>query len=602
MSFNTIIINNIKRNLRKYSAFILSGVVSVIVYYFFSLILNNIELVQDAFTIGFIDELNFIKLLLIIGIFFLTDYSINIFLGSRIEEFKIFYKLGISQKKMKKIIFIESLFLGGIITVLGIVIGFVFSKFMMMGIGKVLNKKINTIGNLNAIKDTIKVFFIIFIICGITKGRYVKGINKTYKERKASLFLSIVCIILIICLFIISKRMDSFKSIAEIILFFILGFLYTLLTLTELFPYILTKISKIKLIYMDKVNMIFISNIREKTLRNRNLLFIMTMFLSISIFIFGILYVQKDLIDKNKDILYPIDIGYVVKERDYNNIIDNKLKENNINFKKVKVTFYDVESAQYSVISESEYNKIASELSYPVYNIEEDKAVILYNANMRKEDIKKYYFNEVININGNKVKINKIGEKSIFQSKTMGNIIIVKDSSLMALPKDKKMNYYMYKLENLKKYIKELKSIKESLPNEIIYIKQLELMKERGSAYGFFYLCSAVALVFFLMGVSFLYYKFYDDIKKEKGKYDILINLGISKKTINSIINKEMLVMFFVPFLISSLNLFFIFKLNRLIYNYKVDASEIQVFIIYLFIYIFYFMFWKRKIIEEVNQ
>ncbi|SUY63696.1 peptide ABC transporter permease [Clostridium sporogenes] len=141
MSFNTIIINNIKRNLRKYSAFILSGVVSVIVYYFFSLILNNIELVQDAFTIGFIDELNFIKLLLIIGIFFLTDYSINIFLGSRIEEFKIFYKLGISQKKMKKIIFIESLFLGGIITVLGIVIGFVFSKFMMMGIGKVLNKK-----------------------------------------------------------------------------------------------------------------------------------------------------------------------------------------------------------------------------------------------------------------------------------------------------------------------------------------------------------------------------------------------------------------------------------------------------------------------------
>jgi len=538
--------------------------------------------VQDAFTIGFIDDLNFIKLLLIIGIFFLTDYSINIFLGSRIEEFKIFYKLGISQKKMKKIIFIESLFLGVIITVLGIVIGFVFSKFMMMGIGKTLSKNINTIGNIKAIKDTIKVFLIIFIICGITKGGYVKRLNKIYEERKPSLFLSIVCIILIICLFIISKRMDSFKSTAEIILFFILGFSYTLLSLTELFPYVLTKISKIKL--------------------NRNLLFIMTMFLSISIFIFGILYVQKDLIDKKKDILYPIDIGYVVKERDYNNIIDNKLKENNIKFKKVKVTFYDVESAQYSIISESEYNKITSELSYPVYNIEEDKAVMLYNGNMSEEDIKKYYFNEVININGNKVKINEIGEKSIFQSKTMGDIIIVKDSSLIALPKDKKINYYMYKLENLKKYIKELKSIKEGLPNERIYIKQLELMKERGSAYGFFYLCSAVALVFFLMGVSLLYYKFYDDIKKEKGKYDILINLGISKKNINSIINKEMLVMFFVPFLISSLNLFFIFKLNRLIYNYKNDASEIQVFIIYLFIYTFYFIVWKRKIIEAVNE
>ncbi|MCS4464536.1 hypothetical protein JTT01_12245 [Clostridium botulinum] len=34
---------------------------------------------------------------------------------------------------------------------------------------------------------------------------------------------------------------------------------------------------------------------------------------------------------------------------------------------------------------------------------------------MSEEDIKKYYFNEVININGNKVKINKIGEKVYFK-------------------------------------------------------------------------------------------------------------------------------------------------------------------------------------------
>ncbi|EJP6471118.1 ABC transporter permease [Clostridium botulinum] len=602
MNFNTIIINNIKRNLRKYSTFILSGITSVIVYYFFSLILNNAELMQDAFNVGSRDELNYIKLLLIMGIFFLTHYSINIFLGSRIEEFKIFYKLGIPQKKMKKIIFIETLFLGFIIILFGIVIAFVFSKFMMMGIGRTLNKKINTIKNFKTIKDTIKVFFIIFIVCGITKGKYIKGINKTYNERKASLFLSIVCIIMIICLFIISRRMDFFKSMEEIISFFILGFLYTLLALTELFPYVLTKISKIKLMYMDKVNMIFISNVREKTLRNRNLLFIMTMFLSISIFIFGILYVQKDLIDKKKDILYPIDIGYMIKQIDYNNVIDNKLKENNINFKKVKVTFYDVESAQYNVISESEYNKIASKLSYPIYDIGKNEAVILPNYDISEQEIKKYYFHKVININGKEVRINKVGEKSIFLAKTMGDIIIVKDSSLIILPKDEKINYYMYKLEDFKKYIKELKSIEERLPNEKIHIKQLQLVRERGLAYGFFYLCSSVALVFFLMGVNFLYYKFYDDIKKEKGKYDILINLGVSKKDINSIINKEMLLMFFVPFLISSLNLFFIFKLNRVIYNYKGDISEIQVFVIYLFIYTFYFMVWKRKIIEEVNK
>lgn len=33
----------------------------------------------------------------------------------------------------------------------------------------------------------------------------------------------------------------------------------------------------------------------------------------------------------------------------------------------------------------------------------------------------------------------------------MGNIIIVKDSSLMILPKDKKINYYMYNIQSSKK-------------------------------------------------------------------------------------------------------------------------------------------------------
>ncbi len=118
-----------------------------------------------------------------------------------------------------------------------------------------------------------------------------------------------------------------------------------------------------------------------------------------------------------------------------------------------------------------------------------------------KKILKKYYFNEVININGNKVKIDKIGEKSIFQSKTMGNIIIVKDSSLIALPKDKKINYYMYNIQSIKKKYKRIRRYKKKVYMvKKIYIKQLELMKERGAAYGFFYLCSSVALVFFSYG------------------------------------------------------------------------------------------------------
>lgn len=67
----------------------------------------------------------------------------------------------------------------------------------------------------------------------------------------------------------------------------------------------------------------------------------------------------------------------------------------------------------------------------------------------------------------------------------MGNIIIVKDSSLIALPKDKKINYYMYNIQSIKKSIKELEGIKKVYMVKNIY-KAARINERKRSSLWFF--------------------------------------------------------------------------------------------------------------------
>lgn len=602
MDFEIIIIKNIKRNLKKYRAFVFSGVISVVVYYFFILITNNPEFLSDKKIKEVLANVDYVQGTLILGIFFLINYSLRVFLTSRIEEFKIFYKLGASKRHIRKMVFLETVILGELIIIIGVVIGGVFSKFIMMGFGSIYEKKIYSLGNLSTVIITVRNFLIIFIICGFLNGLYIKNINKDRVYKNPSGIKASLAILFFICTIVIIKYIYQFNKIYFIIPFFICGFLYNLFFFYYSFTYVFDAISKSKKIYHDKINMIFISSVRGKTTTNKNMLFIMSIFLSFSLFLFGGIYIQKEVTEYKKDVMYPFDISYYVSEVDYNNKISDMLNKQGISFKSDGMKIYSkTDGNYYSFASQEEFNRLANKFNYKNYPLKKYEGILISNYDENNDYVKKIY-SEPISVENKQINIKNFSKDKLMPRGMIGTLIVINEETLKELNLDNIETYYMYQF-NKKTDIRILEEIKKEMKGKgNLIIKDLLVRDDKRLSLGIFYFCSFEALVFFLMGVSFLYYKFYDDMKKEKGKYDIIINLGVSRKVVNSIIKREMIVMFYAPFLISVLNLSFIFKLLRLIFNYNSVLSELKVVLFATLVYSIYFAIWKRKIINEVNK
>ncbi|WMJ79725.1 FtsX-like permease family protein [Clostridium sp. MB40-C1] len=602
MDLEIIIIKNIKRNLKKYRAFVFSGIISVVVYYFFILITNNPEFLSDKKIKEVLANVDYVQGTLILGIFFLINYSLRVFLTSRIEEFKIFYKLGASKRHMRKVILLETTILGFLIITIGVIIGIAFSKFIMMGFGSIYDKKIYRLDNLNTVIITVRNLFVIFTICGFLNGIYIKNINKSKIYKNSSGIKASLAILFFICTIIIIKYIYEFNAVYLIIPFFACGFLYNLFFFNYSFTYVFDAISKSKKIYNDKINMIFISSVREKTAANKNMLFIMSIFLSISLFLFGGIYIQKEVTEYKKDVMYPFDISYYVSEVDYNNKISDMLNKQGISFKSDSIKIYSKLDRNYhSFVSQEEFNRLANKFNYKKHPLKKYEGILVSNYDGNNDYVEKIY-SEPISVENKQINIKYFSKDKLMPRGMVGTLIVINEETLEGLNLDYIETYYMYQF-NKKTDIRVLEEIQKKIKGKgNIIIKDLLVKNEKQLSLGILYFCSFEALVFFLMGVSFLYYKFYDDMKKEKGKYDIMINLGVSRQVVNSIIKREMIVMFFAPFLISVLNLSFIFKLLRLIFNYNSILWELKVIVFVTLIYCIYFGIWKRKIIDEVNK
>src|SRR5699024_1640847 len=72
---------------------------------------------------------------------------------------------------------------------------------------------------------------------------------------------------------------------------------------------------------------------------------------------------------------------------------------------------------------------------------------------------------------------------------------------------------------------------------------------------GFF-----IAFLFFIASGSIIYFKLFNEIKQDEVEYNILKKIGTTEKEINNIITKQIGIIFFLPFIISTLHSFFALK------------------------------------------
>ncbi|WP_026567579.1 ABC transporter permease [Bacillus sp. UNC41MFS5] len=201
---------NMKRNFRLYIIYFISMLVGVVIYFTFSGLTYNkdvVEAIQNKENYKMVISIASVTVFLFIVFFIL--YANSFFMKQRKKEFGMYLLYGMKERQVATMIFFETLFLSAISVSCGILIGGLLSKFFGAVLMNLMhyNEDISFAFPLEAIVSTILLFALLVVIITIQSYFNVRRVQlvelfhakeKMDKPFKFSFGLALLSIILIV--------------------------------------------------------------------------------------------------------------------------------------------------------------------------------------------------------------------------------------------------------------------------------------------------------------------------------------------------------------------------------------------------------------------
>ncbi|GLX69908.1 ABC transporter permease [Paenibacillus glycanilyticus] len=133
MSLFDLTIRNVKRNFRLYSIYLTSMIIGVIIQYTFSSLMYNGDIIdalqnRELFQTG----IAIASVVIFLFIIFFILYANSFFMRQRKKEFGMYLLYGLNEKQIVRMVFYETLVMGAISLVVGILLGSLLSKLFGM--------------------------------------------------------------------------------------------------------------------------------------------------------------------------------------------------------------------------------------------------------------------------------------------------------------------------------------------------------------------------------------------------------------------------------------------------------------------------------------
>lgn len=133
MSLFDLTARNVKRNFRLYAIYLLSLVIGVVIFYTFSSLMYNEDIIEalsnrDNYRSGIMVASAAVLLFIV----FFILYANSFFMRQRKKEFGMYLLFGLKERQITRMVFYESLILGGLSLAFGIMLGGLLSKLFGM--------------------------------------------------------------------------------------------------------------------------------------------------------------------------------------------------------------------------------------------------------------------------------------------------------------------------------------------------------------------------------------------------------------------------------------------------------------------------------------
>lgn len=325
-----ISLKNIAKSIKDYAIYFFTLILGVAIFYVFNAIDSQTVMINvSKSTYEIIDIMNSILSGVSIFVSFvlgcLIIYASRFLIKRRKKEFGIYLVLGMSKRKISIILFLETIFIGIISLIAGLLIGVMLSQLMSIFVVNMFDADMTRFAFTFSYKAFLKtiiyfsIMYLILMIFNTISINKVKLINLLYankKSEKIKLKNPVLCVIIFIissialgyAYYLVTDGIEKLDQAYKIFIPISLGAISTFLIFWSLSGLILKLVMSMKNIYYKNLNSFTLRQISSKV---NTMVFSMTiicLMLFITICIFSSSLSLKNSLSYNISKLTPVDV------------------------------------------------------------------------------------------------------------------------------------------------------------------------------------------------------------------------------------------------------------------------------------------------------
>ncbi|EDU37808.1 ABC transporter permease [Clostridium sporogenes] len=614
MNFREFSTRNVVRNIRAYFAYLLSSTISAALLFSFTMLVLHPNLDVTIFPMYLQKAFNITTIIAYLFLCFFIFYSVSVFIKSRFKELGILYILGASDKQIKKMIAIENVLISSLSGISGVTLGLVFSKIFLVLSGKLLGY--NALLFYFPVK-AMAITFLAFVLMGILISIFttfiikedevlnlLKGTQKPKSEPKTSNIIAILCVVLLLGGYYFSITSTMNNIVYRIIPVTVAVIIATYLLFSQLSVFVIKILKKNREFYMNKTRVLWISTLLYRIKDNTRMFFLVTITSAMAFTSIGAVsafWVNKEAeVDRN----FPQAFFYASNKKDYKKLdfIEGSLKKEGYNYTKVQGQIKSIVSKKdtipINIINESTYNMLNESLGQERIHIKSNESIAGSPLMINKRD------NILVDNMDIKV-VTKLKERVI--PALYDDVYIVKDDIY------KKINgsislFSALNVKNYKDTLNICKSYKEKFGEDnhkenYIILMKADILESHKIGYGVvLFLAIFIGIIFFVTTGSFLYNKYYMDVKEDRVKYEQLNKIGLTFREIKKVSTIEIGVLFLFPYIVAVIHSSF--ALSALKNTFAMDVNIVAFFVMgsFLIIQIIYFFIIRGNYLLDIKK
>lgn len=325
-----ISLKNIRKSLKDYTVYFFTLILGVAIFYVFnaidsqSVMLDVRENMMDIIKL-MNNMLSGVSVFVSCILGFLIIYASRFLIKRRNKEFGIYLTLGMSKRKISAILFFETLVIGIVSLVAGLVIGTILSQFMSVIVANMFDAdmtKFKFIFSMKACVKTLIYFAIMYVLVmifntfSISRCKLIDLLNAGKKTEKVTMKNPVVCTIVFVigvgilsyAYWMVTRGVRTLNTFDKIGIPIALGCVATFLIFWSVSGFMIRLFTSIKSVYYKGVNSFVLRQFCSKINTTVFSTTVICIMLFITISVLSAALSMKDSLSKDLDSMCPVDV------------------------------------------------------------------------------------------------------------------------------------------------------------------------------------------------------------------------------------------------------------------------------------------------------